>query len=110
MNLTIRRKKWLRGTKTSVLRNENGSMCCLGFYARKCNIPASKLVGLGEPFELVEMGLKALPGLFDKFGASTKLCTQLISENDERGIELGERENRIKSLFKKIGVNVKFTD
>ena len=49
---TIKRSKWLRNPKKSVLLNGKGSMCCLGFYLKSCGVPKKYLLNVNTPAEI----------------------------------------------------------
>jgi hypothetical protein len=58
--LTIQRSKWRRGggddskhpAGPTRLLNEKGFMCCLGFDALACGVPAEEIHDVGEPEEI----------------------------------------------------------
>ncbi len=119
-NLTIRRKKWLRGGN-GTLCNDVGAKCCLGFYATQCGIPRKELLDKGDPSELYHECSDKDNEYFDKlvdvenwgdeYVATNKYITdRLITANDQGGVPLKERERTIKNLFANIGVNVTFVD
>ena len=102
MELVINRKRWMRGTDEGLLLSSTSRrMCCVGFYARKLGM---------KPCEISD-----IPGLEDtKRGRD--VCTwvdhndlgKLYNVNDESTITDREREAKIRKLFKKHGVRVKF--
>jgi hypothetical protein len=51
---TIDRAKWYRGKgpKESCLLNDEGQMCCLGFFAKACGIEDDKIQGKACPPEV----------------------------------------------------------
>lgn len=105
MNLTINRTRWARrGIRgQSLLRNERGNMCCLGFLGRACGIKPAALTGMGIPWALdQELRAKYPKGANKHFG-------ELAGINDDKTKSDAEREATIKRLMKKFGVNVRFT-
>jgi len=50
---TIQRSRWLRGGKrTTYLYDQDGQMCCLGFYGVACGIKTEDLQDLGVPSDV----------------------------------------------------------
>jgi hypothetical protein len=113
MNLTIDRKKWLRGTnKTSysyepLLLNNNDKMCCLGFYARACGLKKKDILDVTEPCD-VDQGKEKLSLLLNRRENNNQVCNQLIHINDNLKTSDTIKEKAIKNNFSKIGVKVKF--
>lgn len=119
----IDRKKWARGKenfrpnrfgrssnylfniKDSDSHYKSGSMCCLGFYGKACGNSIKSMADQPSPESL---GNNYFPGLINKNGDDNRICTNLITINDSIAISESKRESRIKELFKKIGVTVKF--
>jgi hypothetical protein len=62
--LTIERAKWRRGGDTNaaidahgptLLHNQRGLMCCLGFDALACGVPLAVITGIGEPSDIPDV-------------------------------------------------------
>lgn len=117
-SFTINRATWLSGklyaddnTVESLMRDHKGRMCCLGFYARECRIPAKSLTGKGTPLNLkIEHRHKfhnllapSSDGIADSY-----LSGKLIEANDTMGLTPKKREERITELFRKAGIRVRF--
>jgi hypothetical protein len=120
IKVTIRRKKWLRGTNSGLMRNEAGAQCCLGYVARACGIQAPDLSGLGTPSEVIIQLLaegKSVPDAFmklvtvsDREIEENEACNNLISLNDSGGSSIKDREDSIKKGLYELGFSVTFTD
>ena len=107
---TINRSEWMNaytnektGTDSKLLDKDSGRMCCLGFYAKACGVPESKIINQQSPRDIKQ---SALPWLM-RGGLETQLCDGLMETND--GLEdHKKREKEIKEQFELIGVKVKF--
>lgn len=109
---TVKRKKWFRGKGSwnSNLLNSSGNMCCLGFYALACGFEKSDIIDKLDPTNIIRhIDCIWKTKLLDKFGNSAA-CYDLMSINDEGSISDKEREAKLKTLFKKMGVAVTFKD
>jgi hypothetical protein len=127
MKLTIDRKKWLRGEGSAtslLLRRGDGKMCCLGFYGLACGLKETDILGISNPNYLIagfasveshNRWVKAKKGgawLFDQTNPSlwSNDCKMLMTINDAlpRCLSQKEREQKIKNIFAKHNVQVKF--
>ena len=125
MKLTIDRKRWGFGNKGGSLLNGEGKMCCLGFFALQCGYTRKDIFDKGTPLDIFNgkdiMTIKELssdtkanklkPLISSNRIANNSTCTLLITANDSTSTLYHnpvKRENRIKELFKRIGVAVKF--
>jgi len=114
IKVRINRKRWLRGTPDgSVLRNENGSMCCLGHVARACSIKASTLVDRLTPSEVPDAECKK--SFFYRLISRTLhdadnsiACYDIMDLNDEEGIAQDKREKALTKKLSKLGFDVSF--
>ncbi len=109
--VVIKRSKWLRGDLfKSCLLNDKGEMCCLGFLARKIGFTSSEILDINQPDDLSKriIGLAKPDG--SKGSLPTKTADALMRINDCEYSSDEEREKKIKSLGKKIGVTFKFVD
>jgi hypothetical protein len=114
--LTIDRATWLRGEKNSYLRRPSDKkMCCLGFLGKQLGVTYTRMTNRSSPGSLksadqkkfMEVGL--LTRLSDMAPFETETCSLLMSVNDQvRNITEEYRESRLKTLFKTIGIKVKF--
>ena len=123
MNFIINRKKWrtgdtgqVLGKGSTLLRNSDGFMCCLGQVA--CQLkPGINLLHRGEPEEIgkalstVEGGDLLIEQLedYDQY-INTKLSTEAMSINDNNDLTIAEREEQLTSLFKTKGVTLEFVN
>jgi hypothetical protein len=115
---TIDRKKWLNGTvfrnepdTASLMRNEKGQMCCLGFYGAACGLSARALTDKSDP-SLVPGLPKEMHWLTQDdvpFGAvPSNACYDLMNANDTFAYDDEEREEEVARLFAKRGIEVLF--
>ncbi len=113
----VDRSKWVHGRKntetlgaTSLL-NENGNMCCLGFYAKACGATKESILGHGYPGGELNIPLMG-EGYNDDYGWSSyrnsALCREAMTANDA-STDKKEKETKIKELFKEGGVKLTFT-
>lgn len=126
-SFVIDRAKWYRG-KYSQLLGSRDMKCCLGFYALACGVDKKTIRGLGSPSDVVNLDVcptavsvdvtrrpnvkwetRLVKRVRSKFGAKdTSITDQLMVINDSKSIDDVKRESKITSLFKKIGIKVKF--
>lgn len=129
MKLVIDRNKWLRGNPNTaqLLRIDNGKMCCLGFFALALGYTEDQISGLGDPIETIIDGPR--PNLWPTWGVcrrekliehdqgdahvreeyeDTDDFNQLMTVNDDAQRSERSREDRIRSIFARNGVEVKF--
>lgn len=123
---TVKRKRWLRGKgsdESRLLTNSN-KMCCLGFYARACGLSTKQIKDQSSPenaafiYTYSDDDYYASPEkdkvwktkLINKYGRDTATCSSLMETNDDEDMKDSVREKKIKSLFKKLGITVKFED
>ena len=159
-HVIINRKKWVNGSNStdsslgiydqgkeayqkgykgdSQLLNDEGNMCCLGFFAKSCGIKPRDIRGVNDPSDFVDVqmiadrivndmwaednpkvkkqlarnkskvGSSLYSKLLTKNGNNNALCTSLIQTNDNADITNKEREQTIKKKLRSIGVLVKF--
>lgn len=119
-SLTINRKRWGTGKEGGMLlSSENNKMCCLGFYCRDAGVRKKDIWGLAMPSEVASA--KSAPKLiplikehsWDGTWEDKKITSNLAEVNDAtKGIYSNpeRREKRIKQLFSKLGVKVKFVN
>ena len=87
-------------------------MCCLGIYLNKCGVPKDTLNGYVMPRELPLKIVAKIPSwLSDDDDTAGDLAN--VNDTANFAIRKGERridarEKKIKALFKKQGVKVKF--
>lgn len=110
--LVIDRSKWKRGSPCSqdtYLLDEDGKMCCLGFYALACGADKESIRNKSEPdgldFEI--------PGLSFDDEETGNICNtdftqSAIPINDTQAMGEGQRESALIVLFKTDDVNLSF--
>lgn len=118
MKLVIERDRWLRGEGSSdsyLLRDSDGKMCCLGFYALACGLMKIQIAnvtdpaGARRPTKAFEDALVHIPLNPEEMPlGNSQAAKDLMSANDSIELEDNEREQRLERLFAKIGVQVEF--
>lgn len=117
---TIDRSKWLQGnyirwfedhnegsTIDSMLRDNQGMQCCLGFYTGACGVRGR--TNLSSPGDLKVYEQKKLDDKFiDQYNCDTPFGDHLMTKNDASTISDAKREKYIAEKFASIGVKVKF--
>jgi hypothetical protein len=113
MKLTISRAQWLRGEGSEasyLLRESDGKMCCLGFYALACGIPQDDIIFIPAPskidYRLVEC--THINQLVTSDLENTELCCDLMNINDRISITEERREEEIITKMATINVQVEF--
>lgn len=110
---TVKRSKWARGGQngSSLLLNQQGSMCCLGFAANQISCILKKKLALAACPDEVFKGASFLTRLDDEgYVVDNKLSDEAIEINDSHLINDNEREEQLKKLFRKHGIIVTFKD
>jgi hypothetical protein len=116
MKLVIDRSKWLRGEGSDdsyLLRNEDGKLCCLGFYAQACGLETEAITNVATPAQVPKYANIWGDGacwLFDESNVSST-CNDLMMINDEKLPFFDsekEREEQVAAIFAKHGVQVEF--
>lgn len=109
MKLTIDRSIWLRGNEeeyldNSYLRNRKGQQCCVGIYLTACGVKGltGKKAACSVSAKLPEQAKWLIDG-----AENSDLAMDLYVANDGQG-KASHREKKVKSLFKKAGVEVEF--
>jgi hypothetical protein len=113
----IDRTKWARVNQEgkqvngeSALENYKGGMCCMGFFCKQVYPSFENLIREAYPSDI---GITELSRINDPDEAS--LEAQLVDVNDRcieetRPLTDQEQEDRIKSLFAQVGVEVEFVN
>ncbi len=123
VELWIERSRWARKTPPdtgrgiesingmSRLLNEEGGMCCLGFYSRACGVPISTMYNICSPSQinLLPHEMKWLEKQENQDRISHD-GSELIRYNDrsckDQMMSEQQQECHIRKLFKKNGVTV----
>ena len=98
---TIDARNWIRGEKftsseSSCLLNAHGKMCCLGFFGEVCGVERETLRSSVTPDDTND---DAFPNWdYEPF----------ITVNDNEKISDETRVQKLRALFKKRGVTVRF--
>lgn len=105
--LTIERSKWIRGDAfDTALLNDNGKMCCLGFDAIACGLPAALIDGRGNPDGIDDRALENFPDylksrrfIADDFGITRQsaIVDRAIKHNDDNDIDDEAREHLVRN-------------
>lgn len=120
--LVINRAKWRRGGDTptlvekygdTMLLNEKGFMCCLGFDAVALGIPKYQLESCGNPSDIIVKKPNSVyvttrletveHGDGSKGYVDVKAVKEAVEANDVNGISLRTREARVRKALKKLG-------
>jgi len=106
---TVDRATWLRGegsAQSSLLREQDGKMCCLGFLCLAQGVQRRCLLNLPVPDMLSAASQKHLPAFLVKPKDAT--MGDIMPTNDNRSQTDKKRERHLKRLFKRQGVAIKF--
>lgn len=112
---TVKRSEWLRGFNiNSCLLNEDGKMCCLGFYARACGLRKQDILDMSDPEQCTSVKNKKWNTFLidddDGSDDNSQYCWELMEANDDKNLSDKKREKKLTSTFKKAGVKVEFVD
>lgn len=125
--LTIRRSRWRRGGESkrlvdaygeTQLLNDRGLMCCLGFDARACRVPACVLQRRADPSSLVDSGAVPKNGRYARtrttggfYTSNVQAVTAALQANDRKVLSARVREARVRRALKTLGWDdVRFVD
>lgn len=107
--VTIKRSKWARGGRDTKLVNSDGTMCCLGFVCNAYKVP-KYVMDTEKPSYVQHPRVPA--ALLVKYGGwdswDSLLSEEAIMLNDNELITSKTRERKLTSLFKKVGIKLKF--
>lgn len=88
-------------------------MCCLGFYARACNISKQIINNIGHPFE-AQIRLNTKNYRWNTFLGDdvddSKYAEKLMQINDDPLTNDKFKENKIKEIFNRYNIKVKFVN
>lgn len=130
---TVDRKTWLHGeglSFSSLLRPGDHKRCCLGFYCQSLGVSDDDMLGIGQP-NLLPAHIQKKLGLYDSWffeprshircwppmpseeiqeliRCNDRLVGSPTSKNDSTPLTEKYREKRIKEIFAKHGVKVRF--
>lgn len=100
----VKRTRWLRG-RMSVLRDDRGRQCCLGFVGRQCGVKAKDLLHVLLPRDLADKNFINYPQLTRGMG-----WDDFSDINDSEELSGKDREEQLKALALKAGFRFKFVD
>ena len=108
--ITIVRSRWLRNngmSAQSVLLDEQGRKCCLGFaICQISKLPKERLLDKMCPRDVFAKE----SFLTDEDLWDNELATDAMAINDYYGITEAEREKKLTNLFRKHGFKLRFVD
>ena len=114
---TIDRSAWSRGTQDSMLLDQRGHRCCLGFYLGACGLSDEELFQESAPTDVHEILPAEARWLIVRASSDGSTSPfesvaggQLISVNDQRDEPVHGREAEIASIFAARGIAVTFVD
>jgi hypothetical protein len=105
---TVYRERWFRGkgwSQSQLLRGD-GTMCCLGFYAKSCGATDDHILGKAAP----SMSQGFWPDWMYRFPARVPVVNEMMAINDGRSLPDEERERQLTELFAAQGITVEFKD
>jgi hypothetical protein len=111
----IKRSKWLRGERYSVLlRHDDKKMCCLGQIADQCGVPTIHILDTTTPRKISPIFHDRIDFLIKKSDNFNPLNSELASSamdiNDDLNITDDEREEQLILLFAANGKTLVFED
>ena len=114
MELEIIRSRWARGgiNGSSMMRNNDGNMCCLGFLAMRCGYEASDLEGRPSPSSVI--GESGRGNMFPEWITLGYISTSAVGlrlmQINDRWADDASREDEITRIMGEHGVTVTFVD
>ena len=110
--LVIDRSKWKRGSPNAhdtYLLDDDGKMCCLGFYALACGVDEESIRNKTEP-EFLEFEIPGLSYDNEETGLrhNTAFTQSAIPINDSQYLDETKREEALIRLFKEDGKKLTF--
>ena len=115
--VTIKRSKWMRGTGGGVLwHKETNTGCCLGHICKQISRKTeAELEGNHNPVDVLKgasvMTNATYDDYFHKWNVEDKpFIVEAIIINDKVDMLETDREQQLKTLFRKNGIEVKFVD
>lgn len=107
----IERKYWKRGKEAingNALLNPDSTMCCLGFYSRACGLSSDDILEVPMPSEVSELPTQMLWLVNEVEWESSASAHDLANTNDTSSFIEEEREEKIKAMFARQGIEVNF--
>lgn len=114
--LVIKGSEWERGKEhgdAALYLPHAGTYCCLGIHGRACGLSDDVMAGKGEPEEL-EIPVEEIPKDYrkawlreaDGYVQSDERVSDAIAANDNRYITDEERIERLRPVFREVGVTL----
>ena len=101
----------------SQLLNDQNAMCCLGFECLNRGLKPSQIRGLGNPCDVSDKFGEAIPDMVLETRVSAyqsfknnDLVEQCIEINDDSAISDSQRMKKLKEIFKKRGLKIRFVN
>lgn len=113
MKFVISRSKWLRGSKkNSVLLDNTGKMCCLGFYATSLGVSEADIAGKATPESAYTVEwpewVRTYACSSDRRSFDSDSILEIIDTNDSPDLTDSQRERRLTRHFARQGIKVRF--
>lgn len=113
MKVVVDRKTWLRGEggENSYLKRDDGKMCCLGFACVQAGLDKDDIAGRYSPADVIERGIRLPAGVFSLVspsGSDSQVCESLMLTNDDKHYLDEEREAKLITLGKEVGLEFEF--
>lgn len=114
--LIISRSKWRIGRRSvntkgqgeTKLLNEEGYMCCLGFYALQQGIKKEEIFGKRSPQSIYSKTITNLSYKRNGIIHNTVFCSKAMDINDDEATTAKQKEELITRHFAKKGIEVVF--
>ena len=84
--------------------------CCLGFWCSAAGFDDDVLWGAAAPDSIALFDTLNIPGLLTTDGRRTIICQSMMTVNDDPRMSDEEREQKLTSLAKELGVEMVFED
>ncbi len=112
--LIINRSTWYRGQGgdfSKLLKQDDGKMCCLGFYLKSVGIEEDALLDQADPSSILDYETEGkIPEWLLSGKDNSRLTLDLVGANDDQRTTEADREMVVKKLFAQAGVKVVFED
>ncbi len=104
MRFIVKRNRWLRGEPSSWLhRPTDHKQCCIGFVCRQLGATVNQVCQHTVAYRVKNLSAEAKLCLLDRSGSDRNWVQDAYGVNDDLTIEDGEREKKLKAIFKRAG-------
>lgn len=113
VSFDIDRRYWSRGAGGSSLLNDEGEMCCLGFYSLACGVKFDSIDYVSYPHGIRGKRPRQMDWLFalSPFKNDRNESEYALANlNDKEDVRNSDRERKIKRRFARAGVTVNFVN